>query len=103
MTDLTKIRNDAIAMAAQSWCDPETETIEMDTRLVQAFANRSEKLLIEIKKLRAALEKCKEQRDNASMCYYEQIYGQTKLGLEKFGKDKRDEDQELERILKEDG
>ena len=29
---------EARGLAAQAWCTPETETIEMDTRLAEAFA-----------------------------------------------------------------
>ena len=31
---------EARALAAQCWCEPETSSIEMDTRLAEAFAEK---------------------------------------------------------------
>ena len=37
-------RETAVAIAAQCWCDPETEGVQMDPRLAQAFADRLVKI-----------------------------------------------------------
>lgn len=37
---MSDISEKAIHIAAQCWCDEETQTIEMDTRLATAFAKR---------------------------------------------------------------
>lgn len=50
-----KLRDEAIAIAAQCWCDPRTSNVEMDTRLAEVFAERVEDLLRENGELRKIL------------------------------------------------
>lgn len=47
---------DAIHIAARCWCDDETRTIEMDSRLATAFAKRLDLLWLSLSRERAMLE-----------------------------------------------
>ena len=53
-------------LAAQCWCDPETEMIEMDARLAEAFAKRLKDKDARIASLEAEVNRLRKELDATS-------------------------------------
>lgn len=54
---------ESIHTAAQCWCDPETSSIEMDTRLAMAFARRLDEVKADLEAVQIVGDTMKRERD----------------------------------------